>query len=185
MLADRAFYENSGGGVTLSGGECLLQADFCAALLARLKAEGVRTAVDTSGAVPRKALMKVLPYTDVFLYDLKAMEPTLHEKLTWRRNEDILENLRFLSESGARIEIRIPLVRGYNDGDVPAMAEFLRGLRGVIRVRVLAYHDLARSKYESLDLPDTMPRTHTGKEDVDRAVGILRKAGVPAVSSLE
>ena len=100
LLEDRDFYENSGGGVTLSGGECLIYADFCAELLRRLKAEGIHTAVDTCGYVSREALDKVIPYTDVFLYDIKAADESVHIKCTGVSNRRIIENLRYLDSLG-------------------------------------------------------------------------------------
>ncbi|MBO5670856.1 MAG: glycyl-radical enzyme activating protein, partial [Clostridia bacterium] len=95
LLEDRAFYENSGGGVTLSGGECLSQAAFCRELLRRLKEEGIHTAVDTCGCVPRAVLDEVIPYTDIFLYDVKAVDDAVHKRCTGRSNASILENLRY------------------------------------------------------------------------------------------
>ena len=93
LLNDRAFYDNSGGGVTLSGGECLIYSDFCAELLKELKENGVHTAVDTCGYVSRAAFNKVIPYTDVFLYDIKAYDDDVHRKCTGHGNREILENL--------------------------------------------------------------------------------------------
>ena len=118
LLEDKAFYDNSGGGVTLSGGECLVQADFCAALLRRLKAEGIHTAVDTCGFVSREALDKVLPYADVFLYDIKAFDEDVHIRCTGVSNQVVLENLEYLNALGKRIEIRIPYVPNYNDDQI-------------------------------------------------------------------
>ena len=89
VLEDREFYENSGGGVTLSGGECLMQADFCASFLKKLKELGINTAVDTCGYVPKESLDKVIPYTDKFLYDIKAVDNDVHIKCTGESNEKI------------------------------------------------------------------------------------------------
>lgn len=185
LLEDRDFYAFGGGGVTLSGGECLLQADFCAEVLRALKAEGINTAVDTCGAVPRTAFEKVLPYTDTFLYDLKAVSAEVHRRCTCRSNELILDNLRFLSGAGARTEIRVPLVAGFNDGEIPAMAALLAPLRGIRRVRLLRYHDLARSKYAALGREDTMPRTVTENTHVEAAARVLREAGLNVVTDLD
>jgi pyruvate formate lyase activating enzyme len=110
LLEDRDFYDTSGGGVTLSGGECLMQAAFCAELLARLKQEGIHTAVDTCGFVSRQALDAVMPYTDIFLYDLKAYDEDVHIACTGQSNRLILDNLLYLDSCGAKTEIRIPFV---------------------------------------------------------------------------
>ena len=91
LLEDKGFYETSGGGVTLSGGECLCQADFCVKLLKALKKEGINTAVDTCGFVSQDALDKVLPYTDIFLYDIKAIEEDVHIKCTGQSNKQVLD----------------------------------------------------------------------------------------------
>ncbi len=157
LLQDRAYYESSGGGVTLSGGECLLQADFCAALLQRLQAAGIHTAVDTCGAVPRAAFDKVIPYTDVFLYDVKAVDEAVHRACTGHSSRQILENLHYLDRSGQAIEVRIPYVPGYNDGEKQNILALLRQLTHVVRVRVLPYHRYAGSKYLALGMPNTLP----------------------------
>lgn len=185
LTEDRAFYETTGGGVTLSGGECLLQADFCAEVLMRLKKEGINTAVDTCGAVPWTHFEKVIPFTDVFLYDIKAFSQGVHIRCTGYDNSVIFENLRRLSDAGAALEVRIPLVLGYNDGEIPEIADFLRDIRTLRCVRVLKYHDLARSKYRAIGITDTMPHTETEKTDVDYAVCILRAAGLPAISGID
>lgn len=165
LLADREFYVHSGGGVTLSGGECLVQADFCAALLEALQREGIHTAVDTCGAVPSEALEAVLPHTDLFLFDLKAIDEAVHLACTDAPNAQILENLRFLDKMEARVEIRVPLVPGYNDAEMPKIAAFLTQLQHTYPVTVLAYHALAGSKYEALGYASTLPpRTPTEEE---------------------
>ena len=157
LLEDRPFYETTGGGVTLSGGECLLQADFCAELLKKLKSEGIHTAVDTCGFVARDAINKVLPYTDLFLYDLKAMDPAVHSQCTGQENQVILHNLQYLDAQGAEIEIRIPFVPGYNDHQVSGIRAFLDSLTRPHPVKLLAYHNYAGSKYAALSMPNTLP----------------------------
>lgn len=157
LLEDRDFYESSGGGVTLSGGECLIQADFCAKLLRELKKEGIGTAVDTCGYVKKEALDKVMPYTDIFLYDIKAFDSDVHERCTGCKNELILENLRYIDSCGKKIEIRIPYVPEYNSGETEAIGKFLGTLKNLTKVRVLPYHSYAGSKYASLDMKNTLP----------------------------
>lgn len=173
LLEDKEFYENSGGGVTLSGGECLLQADFCAALLKALKEAGVRTAVDTCGFVSRKAFEKVIPYTDVFLYDIKAIDPAVHKRCTGVENGLILDNLRYLDSLGKRVEIRIPYVPGYNDGEMGKIADFVKSLSCVTGVRVLKYHNYARSKYEALDMENTLPDVLPTEEEIAAAEALF------------
>ncbi len=159
LLEDKEFYDNSGGGVTLSGGECLCQADFCADLLRQLKANEVHTAVDTCGYVPTDFLDKVMSYTDVFLYDLKAYDDDAHVKCTGHSNQKILKNLKYIDASGKQIEIRIPYVPKYNSDQIVKIAEFIKELKNVTKVRLLPYHNYAGSKYNALDMKNTLPRS--------------------------
>lgn len=166
LLEDREFYENTNGGVTLSGGECLLQGDFCAALLRILKQEGIHTAVDTCGYVPRSEIDKVLPFTDAFLYDLKAYDDELHRRGTGCGNKMILENLLYLDSLGARVEIRIPYIPDYNADQIEPIAQFLSGLRNITGIRVLPYHRFAAGKYQALGIPDKLPITVPSDEEM-------------------
>lgn len=151
-LGDRLFYQNSGGGGTVSGGEPLLQADFCAEFLERLRAEGIHTAVDTCGNVPWEAFLKVLPHTDLFLYDFKEADGARHREYTGHDNKLILENLQRLDQTGCPVEIRIPLIPGLNDSkaDLDEAGEFLSRLKHLTGVRVLACHSYAKSKYAAV-----------------------------------
>lgn len=175
LLEDREFYESSNGGVTLSGGECLLQSQFCASLLQALKREGIHTAVDTCGAIPREAIDRVLPYTDLFLYDLKAIDPEVHRSCTGETNERILENLRYLDTKGASIEIRYPFVPDYNDGEAEKIRDFLETLCTHPRLRVLPYHNFAGSKYRALELEATLPARLPTEAEVRRVEALFAK----------
>jgi pyruvate formate lyase activating enzyme len=151
LLEDKEFYENSGGGVTLSGGECLIYADFCADLLKRLKKEGIHTAVDTSGFVSKEALDKVIPYTDIFLYDIKAFDPIKHKEWTGVRNELILSNLKKLLRIGVKIWVRIPVIASINDSaeEMLKIREFFDKYGSPEKVELLPYHSLGEGKYEA------------------------------------
>ncbi len=154
LLRDRIFYEESGGGVTFSGGEVLAGRDEeIFALAAELKGEGISLCIDTCGEAPWENFERILPYADVFLYDLKAVTPALHRQYTGVGNERILSNLERLSASGAVIDIRIPLIREVNgtDGEIAAMAAYLKehGIR-YRRVDLLPYHNTGMSKYARL-----------------------------------
>lgn len=179
LTEDRAFFRD-GGGVTLSGGECLSQADFALSLLKELKKRELNTAVDTCGYVPFEVLERVMPYTDTFLYDIKAIDGEVHKRCTGRDNSLILSNLEGLCEAGCDICVRIPFVVGMNDGEIERIAEFLKG-KPIRKASVLKYHDLARSKYVSLGMKDTMPRPLTEQKDVAAAVELLRSYGINAV----
>ena len=157
LLEDKDFYDSSNGGVTLSGGECLMQADFCAELLKKLKENGVSTAVDTCGYVSRETLDKVIPFTDIFLYDIKAIDEKVHIACTGHSNEKILENIKYLDEKGCKIEVRIPFVPEYNDAEIEKIAELLSTLKNVTKVRVLPYHNFAESKYKALGIDHSLP----------------------------
>jgi len=158
VLGDRIFHDNSGGGVTLSGGEPLAQPDFTRALLEAARGEGVHTALDTSGYSPWRVLEGVLEFTDLVLYDLKQMDSEVHKALTGVTNELIIENLRRLDGHDIPIWIRIPLIPGRNDGDLnlQAIGELLSELANVERVEFLGYHRLAESKYERAGMEYTL-----------------------------
>lgn len=169
LLEDKEFYESSDGGVTLSGGECLAQADFCVALLKALKENGIHTAVDTSGLTSRTVLARVMPYTDIFLYDIKAIDEATHQKCTGVSNRAILENLLYLDEMGAKTEIRIPLVPNYNEKEIEKIAALLKKLKHVSAVRVLPYHSYAASKYGALGMENTLPDRVPTEEELAAA----------------
>lgn len=168
LLEDKEFYETSGGGVTLSGGECLMQADFCAELLKALKAHHIHTAVDTCGFVAREALDKVMPYTDIFLYDIKAFDEDVHVKCTGQSNRVILGNLCYIDDCGKKIEIRIPYVPDYNSDEMEKIRDFLKELKHITKVEVLSYHNYAGSKYAALDMENNMPDKLPEKEEVKK-----------------
>ena len=174
LLEDKDFYETSGGGVTLSGGECLTQADFCAELLKRLKTEGIHTAVDTCGGISKEALDNVIPYTDIFLYDLKAYDEGVHIKCTGRSNKQILENLKYLDSVGKNIEIRIPYVPEYNDRQIEKLGYFLAGLEHITKIRILPYHNYAGSKYVALNMQNTLPSRLPTREEIVAAQNSIK-----------
>jgi len=185
-LEDRVFYAENGG-VTLSGGEPLLQAEFCAAVASALREHHIGTAIDTCGCVPWSAFERLLPLSDIFLFDIKHIDPDAHRKLTGQDNVLILDNLRKLSDAGARIEIRMPLVPGCNDSDetLDGIGRFLSEIH-IEKMRILPYHSMARSKYAALGLEDTMPDVPSPDDAaIARAVAYLQRYDVPAVSGKE
>ena len=150
---DRPFFEESGGGVTVSGGECLCQPEFTLELLKRCKAEGIHTAVDTTGFVPWETIEKVLPYTDVFLYDLKNMDSALHRQVIGVPNELILENARKIAAAGGRLWVRIPVIPMFNDSveHFCKYGDFLSQIRDAVDiVQLLPYHTMGISKHDRL-----------------------------------
>jgi pyruvate formate lyase activating enzyme len=152
VRADAPFYRNSGGGMTVSGGEPLLQPEFTGALLAAAKAEGIHTALDTAGNVPYERFEAVLPNADLLLFDLKCMDNERHLQAVGAENTRILENLRRLGQGDTPVWIRIPVIPGVNDTEenMRAVAVFLAALPAVRRLELLPYHSLGAGKHESL-----------------------------------
>ncbi|MCB9283280.1 MAG: glycyl-radical enzyme activating protein [Lewinellaceae bacterium] len=147
------FFDQSGGGVTFSGGEPLMHYQFLIPLLKACGEKGIHRAVDTSGFTKTKVLLEVARHTDLFLFDLKLMDPVRHKAWTGVRNEKILHNLKVLAETGVPIQIRIPLIKGVNcdEENIRETAGFIAGLPGEKRVvSLLPYHDLAIKKHERL-----------------------------------
>jgi len=145
---DRVFYEQSGGGVTISGGDPLAQSAFLEALLEALRARGIRTAVDISGFSANGALDRVAARADLILFDLKIMDEVRHRELTGVSNRPILENLKRLAAAGTEVWVRIPLLAGTNDGDanIAETIAFLKPLGKVRTVGLLPYHSAGLEK---------------------------------------
>jgi pyruvate formate lyase activating enzyme len=150
---ERPFFDQSGGGVTFSGGEPLLYPDFLIEILKECGRAGIHRAVDTSGFVRKETLLKVAQHADLFLYDLKMVDAEKHMHYTGVDNQLILDNLMALAEYGCDVQVRIPLIGGVNDDDVSvsAMASYVSGLPGTKKaVSLLPFHDVARGKDEKL-----------------------------------
>lgn len=181
---DAAFYETSGGGVTLSGGEPLLQGEFATAILRRCKAEGFHTAIDTCGHVRWKVIQEALPHVDLVLYDLKHISPQQHRQYTGASNRLILNNLRRLSGCGVPVEVRMPVIPTINDSRevVEPAAQFLGSLDNITAVRLLSYHRLAGSKYHSLGQENSMPDVASpSKRQMRRIATWIRRHGLNVV----
>ena len=165
VIKDKLFYDASGGGVTCSGGECMLHVDFLCELLRKCKEKGIHTAVDTAGDVPFESFEKVLPYTDLFLYDIKAISDELHREGTGVSNRRILENLEKLAEKGADIIVRIPVIGGFNDeeNELLAIKAFIDRL-GIKKVELLPYHAMGEHKYEALSMNAVLYKEPSGEE---------------------
>ena len=151
---DTAFYDQSGGGVTFSGGEPLMQPEFLLELLDACSSLDLHRTVDTTGYADAALLLQVARKTDLFLYDLKIMDATKHRDFTGVSNQLILDNLKRLSENKARIQVRVPIIPGINtDADnIDRTAEFVADLAGVEHVSILPFHNSARGKYGRLGM---------------------------------
>ncbi len=158
LIEDKDFYETSGGGITVSGGECLIQADFVSELLKKLKEENIQTAIDTCGYVPESAFLKVMPYTDIFLYDIKAFSEETHIKCTGKSNKLIWDNLSLLDKHNKKVIIRYPVIPTYNDFEAEQIAEKVSKFNNIESVDILSYHNFSGSKYDALSLKNTMPK---------------------------
>jgi len=177
VRADKPFY-GAEGGLTLTGGEPLLQPDFAFALASAAKREGIHVAVDTCGYGPWAAFERMLAVTDFFLYDLKCMDPIRHRELTGVDNALILDNLRRLDAAGANSWIRCPLVPGINDSDVAlkAIVALTGTLRYVRRIEVCPYHPIGLEKYAKFGIPVRFDlRDQPTADDVARWNRLLRQ----------
>jgi pyruvate formate lyase activating enzyme len=150
---DTAFYQRSVGGITISGGEPALQSDFLIELLAKCRAQGLNTAIETSGYTNWANLKRITRHTDLVFYDLKHMNPLEHKKLTGVGNELIIRNLENLSRLNRLMIVRVPLIPGYNDSldNIKNTIDFVKRLDNTQRLELLPYHRLGKAKYESLD----------------------------------
>lgn len=148
---DNIFYEESGGGVTFSGGEPFMQHEFLKGLLIRCKKKGIHTTVDTCGLVKSDILTEMSGLIDLFLYDLKIMDEAKHIKYTGASNNIILDNLEKLVKLRNRIFIRIPIIPGINDDEnIDATAKYLASLNGIEQINILPYHNIAMEKYKRI-----------------------------------
>ena len=152
IIKDKTVYETSGGGVTFSGGECMLQIDFLEAILKRCKEGGIHTAVDTAGHVPFEYFERILPYTDLFLYDVKCLDSETHKRYTGAENERILENLKRILEVRASVWVRIPIIPSVNDSE-----EEMRKIKALLdsfgapeKIELLPYHAMGEHKYDAM-----------------------------------
>jgi pyruvate formate lyase activating enzyme len=150
---DKIFYEQSGGGVTLSGGEVMTQIDFVEPLVKACHRKGISVAIDTCGHAPFQNYEKIIEYVDVFLYDIKLIDSQMHQKYTGKSNYMILDNLKKLSEKNANINLRIPLIDGINADhkNINEIINFIRNLN-IKNINLLPYHEIGKDKYNRLGL---------------------------------
>jgi len=184
---DRVFYDESGGGVTISGGEPTFQADFLIILLKELKARGLHVALDTCGYADWIRLAETMNYVDLYLYDLKVMDEDLHIRYTGASNKQILENMQKLAGSGKKIIIRVPVIPGINDSDenFSALQSYLGRMKpAVMEISLLPFHAAAENKYKRFGRENFMKNVKsTPREALDErkkeleAIGFIVKIG--------
>lgn len=177
ILQDRGFYQRSGGGVTVSGGEPLLQSDFVLALFQACKQEGIHTCLESSFYANWNRIDKLLPYTDLFISDIKLMDSTLHKQYTGVDNHKILNNLQLLSETGKDVILRVPVIPTVNDDpdNAKATADFIiNEMSGRVRtLQLLSFMRLGEEKYESLGLEYKMADLAFDRHEFQQQVNSL------------
>ena len=181
ILSDLPYYRRSGGGVTLSGGEVLCQADFARELLKTCKGEGLHTAIESAASAPFSEIEKILPYVDLYLMDIKHMDSQKHKEYTAVGNERILENAKRIAESGTKLIIRTPVIPSFNDTpeEIKAISRFAASLSGVREHHLLPYHRLGTDKYQGLgrnySLKEIEPPT---REKMEYLLSVAQTSGL-------
>ena len=183
VIRDMPYYRRSGGGLTLSGGECLCQADVSAARLAAAKDMGINTAVESTACMEFEVIEKLLPYLDLYLMDIKHMNSEKHKEFTKRDNKLILENAAKLAVKAKKLIIRVPVVPTFNDTEeeIGDIARFAAGLPNVKVIHLLPYHRLGQDKYEGLGREYSLKNIEPPKrEHMERLADIAAKTGLYA-----
>jgi pyruvate formate lyase activating enzyme len=185
VMKDKPFYDNSGGGVTVSGGEPAMQGEFLLGLIALFKERKLHVALETSGFCDFRLFESLLPYVDLFLYDYKETDPGLHRKYTGVPNTLILENLERLSGAGAKIVLRCPIIPSLNDREdhfrgIAAVSVKYRNIEGA---ELLPYHNLARSKASRMGLDAQEHYSQPARDITDGWVNAVRGYGGKIIDS--
>ena len=176
----RVFYDKSGGGITVSGGEPLLQADFVHELFTKCKEVGVHTALDTGGFVAQAELDKVLPHTDLVMFSLKAVDEEVHRQLTGKDNVLVLQNL-FHAASQTQLVLRYVVIPGVNesDSDLSKLAAIIKQLPPTVKIDLLPYHTMGKTKWQALKIPyklNSVP--DASQSDMQRVRDFFANAGI-------
>lgn len=181
ILSDKPYYRRSGGGVTLSGGEVLCQADFARELLKACQQEGLHTAVESAASSAFSEIEKILPYLDLYLMDIKHMDSQKHKEYTGVGNERILENAKKIAASGVELIIRTPVIPSFNDTaeDILAISRFASSLPGVREHHLLPYHRLGSDKYAGLGRRYSLPEIEPpSKEKMEYLLSVAETTGL-------
>ena len=181
LLQDKNFFDTSGGGVTISGGEPLSQIDFVEEVLRGLKDNGIHTALDTTGFAPWEALERTTPYVDLYLYDLKHMDSAKHKATVGVPNEPIHDNARKLAEKGKKLQVRIPVIPRFNDDEenIRATAEFCTQLGEAVQVvQLLPYHNMGVMKYLRISDGKPLEAVPPSDEKMEKLKSIVASYGL-------
>jgi pyruvate formate lyase activating enzyme len=182
---DRAFYDQSGGGVTLGGGEVTSQPEAAINLLMACKQEGINTAIETCGYAKKETMLRFAEFVDLFLFDLKHIDPEKHFELTGVRNEMILENLEELIMKRQNVKVRMPMLKGINDSEaeIQGVIDFLmpfKEFKNFKGIDLLPYHKLGVNKYLQLGMEYPIEGDPSlSDEDLDRIEGMIKKCDFP------
>ncbi len=183
ILKDAPFYDQSGGGVTFSGGEPLMQPDFLMKLLQMCRQSNIHTAVDTSGYAPFELFESIYDYTDLFLFDIKIADEQLHKKYTGVSNKLIIANLKKLTSFGKKIFIRIPVIPSINDSkeNINKIIEMISALKNIESINLLPYHNSAKGKYRKLNKEYHLSGIESpSSREIEKILGAFTSAGLPA-----
>ena len=182
ILREKPFLDESGGGVTFSGGEPLMQAEFLIEIMRQCREHGIHTAIDTTGYASKELIKEIMEWPDLFLYDLKHIDEDMHKKYTGVSNKPILENLKLIYNAGKDIVIRFPVIPGVNDDmtHIETLKNYLRTeFPRIRRIDLLPYHNIARHKYEAFSIPDKMHSVKEPKhEDLEKLKNSFEEAGL-------
>ncbi|MGI6174061.1 MAG: glycyl-radical enzyme activating protein [Christensenellales bacterium] len=179
IRTDAPYFAQSGGGVTFSGGECMLQAGFLRSVCSLCREENIHVAIDTAGSVPWRVFEEILPFVDLFLYDIKALDADVHRQMTGADNKEILENLEKLLSARARVWVRVPCVPSGNDGEIETIADWLAG-KPVECLELLAYHPLGGGKMKLLGLAPQKAFRVPSNEEMQHWLSLFTARGIPA-----
>jgi pyruvate formate lyase activating enzyme len=181
IVSDEIFYDQSGGGVTFSGGEPMMQIDFLWELLDKCREQGIHTAVDTSGLADSADFERIYHLTDLFLYDLKLIDNDAHQQYTGSSNELVLSNLNWLSSRDGKVQIRVPLVPGITDTDtnLQAISDAVTSLGNIHEISLLPYNKMGEDKYQRFNIPlKTGPYKRQTDEELAKRSTIFQSAGL-------
>ncbi len=181
IAQDLPYYRRSGGGVTLSGGETLAQPDFAEALLRACKEMNLHTAIETTAHADYSVIQRILPYTDLFLMDIKHMDSDKHQRFTTRANHLILENAERLAKDAKELIIRVPVIPTFNDTEeeIAAIARFTKSLGTVKELHLLPYHRLGQDKYRGLGREYTLEHIEPPTDEhMKRLVAVAAETGL-------
>jgi len=177
VLKDLRYFKQSGGGLTISGGEPLAQFDFTLDLLRLAKENGIHTCIETSGQAPTERILALLPYVDLFLFDFKDSSNEIHKKSTGVSNRQIIKNLREIDSAGAKLILRCPIIPTINDREehFAAIAELANSLKNIVEINIMPYHPMGASKAESVGQHYLIP--DIGFPSDEQIEGWLRAVG--------